>query len=300
MMFSKKRPQSREVDEKLNELGTILKEAREKKGISLEDLFETTKIQVKLLRALEDGNYAAYPGDVYVRGALRNYAEAVGLDYKEVSALYRKAKGEGVEEAQPEPESIEKEPEKAEPIIIQQRVKKSKGMRSEKKRTNLKPLFTAIAILLILFLGAMGINYILNNPGNNTLPPVDDPSVNDPANGSDPDTEDPDPDGSEPGEVEPALFKADPRREDYTLQGAEKIQLEITFTGDCWVRVDQGGEKVMSTTFRNGQTYTLDADQELVIRLGYPRRVSAFQVNGLDIQVIDTRDPYNITINLEP
>jgi cytoskeletal protein RodZ len=299
-MFSKKRPQSREVDEKLNELGTILKEAREKKGISLEDLFETTKIQVKLLRALEDGNYAAYPGDVYVRGALRNYAEAVGLDYKEVSALYRKAKGEGVEEAKPEQEAVEKEPEKAEPIIIQQRVKKPKGMRAEKKRTNLKPLFTAIAILLILFLGAMGINYILNNPGNNTLPPVDDPSVNDPANGSDPDTEDPDPDGSEPGEVELALFKADPRREDYTLQGAEKIQLEITFTGDCWVRVDQGGEKVMSTTFRNGQTYTLDGDQDLVIRLGYPRRVSAFQVNGLDIQVIDTRDPYNITINLEP
>jgi cytoskeletal protein RodZ len=301
-MFSKKRPQSREVDEKLNELGTILKEAREKKGISLEDIFESTKIQVKLLRALEEGNYAAYPGDVYVRGALRNYADAVGLDYKEISALYKKVKGEAEAEAKPEP--IAKEPEK-EPIIVQQIVKpksispakKSKGMRPAKKPINLKPLFITLVVLLILYLGAMGINYILNSKGNNSLPPVDDPAVDDPTNGTD---EDPDPDNGEPDEVEIALIKADPRREDYILQGAENIQLILSFTGECWVRVDQGGEKVMSTTFRSGQTYTLDADQDLLIRLGYPRRVSVFQVNGLDINVIDTRDPYNITINLEP
>ena len=281
----------------MNELGTILKEAREKKGISLEEIFEITKIQVKLLRALEEGNYEAFPGDVYVRGALHNYADAVGLDYKEISALYKKIKGEEEEKAKPEP--IAKEPER-EPIIVQQRVKKPKGPRTTRKPVNLKPLFITIAILLILYLGAMGINYILNSQENNTLPPVDDPAVDDPANGNDADHEDPGPDNGEPDEIELALIKADPRREDYTLKGADKIQLELSFTGECWVRVDQGGVKVMSATFRSGQTYTLDADNHLLVRLGYPRRVSAFQVNGLDINVIDTRDPYNITINLEP
>lgn len=290
----------------MNELGTRLKEARKERGISLEDIFESTKIQVKLLRALEEGNYEAYTGDVYVRGALRNYADAVGLDYKEISALYKKVKGEG--EVEPKPEQIAKKPEK-EPIIVQQMVKKPKGirpakksksMRPAKKPINLKPFFITIAILLILILGAMGIKYILNSQGNNSLPPVDDPVVDDPANGNDADNEDPDPDNGDPDEIEIALIKADPRREDYILQGAESIQLILSFTGDCWVRVDQGGEKVMSTTFRSGQTYTLDADEDLLIRLGYPRRVSVFQVNGLDINVIDTRNPYNITINLEP
>lgn len=277
---------------KLNELGAILKKARENKGISLDDLFETTKIQVKLLEALEEGNYDAFPGDVYVKGALRNYAEAVGLEYEEVSSLYRKAKG--VEEALPQ--VPEKEP-KPEPVLIKEKVRKVKKRRSAPKPLNLRPLFTTLAVLLILFLAAMGINYWLTNRGNNSLPPDNDPSVTDPDNGNDSDSEDPD--TNEPV-VEMSLLKTDPSQEDYTLTGAAAIQLEMSFKGDCWVRVDKGSEKIMSKTFRSGQTYKLDADQALTIRLGYPRGVSLMHVNGLDLAVLDRRDPYNITIRLEP
>lgn len=65
----------------MTELGTRLKEARIAKGYSLDDLQEVTKIQKRYLIAIEEGNYSIMPGSFYVRAFIKQYAEAVGLDY---------------------------------------------------------------------------------------------------------------------------------------------------------------------------------------------------------------------------
>jgi cytoskeletal protein RodZ len=64
----------------LTELGTRLKEAREAKGYSLDDLQNMTKIQKRYLVGIEEGNYDMMPGKFYVRAFIKQYAEAVGLD----------------------------------------------------------------------------------------------------------------------------------------------------------------------------------------------------------------------------
>lgn len=64
----------------MTELGNRLKEAREEKGMSLDDLQAATKIQKRYLTALEEGNYDIIPGKFYVRAFIKQYAEAVGLD----------------------------------------------------------------------------------------------------------------------------------------------------------------------------------------------------------------------------
>ena len=45
----------------MTELGNRLKEAREEKGMSLDDLQAATKIQKRYLTALEEGNYDIIP-----------------------------------------------------------------------------------------------------------------------------------------------------------------------------------------------------------------------------------------------
>ncbi|MDP6792795.1 MAG: DUF4115 domain-containing protein, partial [Anaerolineales bacterium] len=68
----------------LTELGEQLRHARETRGLSLSDLEQTTRIRVKYLRALEQGDLDALPNAVQVRGFLRNYAQHVGLNPESV------------------------------------------------------------------------------------------------------------------------------------------------------------------------------------------------------------------------
>ena len=64
----------------MGELGERLRQAREAKGISLEQAEEGTKIRRRFLEALEAEDYGQLPGEAYVRGFLRNYAYFLGLN----------------------------------------------------------------------------------------------------------------------------------------------------------------------------------------------------------------------------
>ncbi|QIW79901.1 cell shape determination protein RodZ [Bacillus tequilensis] len=74
----------------MTELGIRLKEAREEKAMSLDDLQAATKIQKRYLTALEEGNYDIIPGKFYVRAFIKQYAEAVGLDADQLFEEHKK------------------------------------------------------------------------------------------------------------------------------------------------------------------------------------------------------------------
>jgi cytoskeleton protein RodZ len=67
-------------------IGTFLKTAREKKNISIEQISQKTKINVNILKALEDNNIEKLPNLTYVKGFVKNYAIAVGVDVDEAKA----------------------------------------------------------------------------------------------------------------------------------------------------------------------------------------------------------------------
>jgi len=52
-----------------------------------------TKIRVKYLSALEDGEFTELPGDVYTRGFLRNYASYLGLDADQIEEAWHEEAG---------------------------------------------------------------------------------------------------------------------------------------------------------------------------------------------------------------
>ncbi len=60
------------------------KEAREAKGLSIDQLHEITKIQKRHLVAIEEGNYDVLPGAFYARAFIKQYADAVGLNGEEL------------------------------------------------------------------------------------------------------------------------------------------------------------------------------------------------------------------------
>jgi hypothetical protein len=62
------------------EIGSSLRDARVRKGLDLTELEAETKIRAKYLRALEEERFELLPGDTYVKGFLRIYAERLGLD----------------------------------------------------------------------------------------------------------------------------------------------------------------------------------------------------------------------------
>jgi hypothetical protein len=61
-------------------IGTSLKEARLRRGLDLAAASEATKIRARHLQALEDEQFDVLPGQTYVRGFLKTYADYLDLD----------------------------------------------------------------------------------------------------------------------------------------------------------------------------------------------------------------------------
>jgi transcriptional regulator with XRE-family HTH domain len=69
-------------------LARWLRAGRFAKGLSIEDVARITKIPARTLDKLETGDHAGLPADVFVKGFVRNFARAVGLDESESLARY--------------------------------------------------------------------------------------------------------------------------------------------------------------------------------------------------------------------
>ena len=78
--------------ENLNSVGSILKEARVKKGLSLIDAEKATTIRCAYLDALEQDEYYKLPEEVFIKGMIRNYGNFLGLNGPELVDLYKAEK----------------------------------------------------------------------------------------------------------------------------------------------------------------------------------------------------------------
>ena len=74
----------------MSELGQWLRETRQAKELSLEDVEAGTRIHTRFLAALEEETYDQLPGEISIRGFLRNYALFLDLDPEEVLEKYQR------------------------------------------------------------------------------------------------------------------------------------------------------------------------------------------------------------------
>ncbi len=76
----------------MESLGLKLREAREEHNYTLEQIARDTHISRNYLKALEDEDFSEIPGETYVMGFLRNYAEYLSLNPEELVNLYKNIK----------------------------------------------------------------------------------------------------------------------------------------------------------------------------------------------------------------
>lgn len=74
----------------LHHVGHTLKEAREARGLTVEDLANELMIRRYYLQAIEEGNYKTLPDRVYAMGFVRNYSDYLGLDGNALTEQFRR------------------------------------------------------------------------------------------------------------------------------------------------------------------------------------------------------------------
>ena len=73
----------------MESIGDKLRSQREQKGYSIEQIARDTNIAKRYLEALEAEDFSVFPGDPYLIGFLRNYADYLGIEPDDMVALYK-------------------------------------------------------------------------------------------------------------------------------------------------------------------------------------------------------------------
>jgi cytoskeletal protein RodZ len=69
--------------------GARLNHARTMANLVLQDIADRTKISLRFLAAIENDDFSALPGHVYIYGFTRAFARAVGLDEESLVAALK-------------------------------------------------------------------------------------------------------------------------------------------------------------------------------------------------------------------
>ena len=94
----------------LDKFADELREQREKSGLTLQQMATKTRIDLKFLEAIDQGNFAFLP-DLYVKAFVKQYAKTIGLDENLIIKKYETAR-EGKEYIENPPVTIEEEKQK--------------------------------------------------------------------------------------------------------------------------------------------------------------------------------------------
>lgn len=72
----------------MESVGQYLRQQREAKAMSIEEVARATRVPMSSVERLESDQFDELPGEVFARGFMKSYARAVGLDADDVLARY--------------------------------------------------------------------------------------------------------------------------------------------------------------------------------------------------------------------
>ncbi|WCK56140.1 DUF4115 domain-containing protein [Aneurinibacillus sp. Ricciae_BoGa-3] len=267
----------------MSELGGALQRARQDKGMTLYDVQESTKIQIRYLEAIESGQFDVLPGLFYVRAFIKSYAETVGLD---ADALIAEHASE-----LPAPPVVEDSPTP----LRQNRQPRKEGSGGKWVSRIMLYLF-AILIAVVLYFAvtsykgkqAEPAQPIAKSPtvssptGEIVVPPPAKPK---PA---------PSPAAVQPPAPKPAQGKLTPVTDsssimNYQLTGADKITVSVkSNTGAHWLSVSDENGQITQATVDEGKSNSWDIKGKVAKLRIYRVKDVTVTVNG---QAIDTSAP---------
>ncbi|MEH7219682.1 helix-turn-helix domain-containing protein [Bacillus toyonensis] len=251
----------------MTELGQKLKEAREAKGLSIDQLHEITKIQKRHLVAIEEGNYDVLPGAFYARAFIKQYADAAGLNGEELLVEYQSTIPQSENRDVPQVSTGQK---------TQETMQKSSSLPMADHMPKI-----LIALLVIAFgVVVWFVIQALTGKDDGRVPATQSEKIEvKKAENSPLDTKKDEAKAEEPKKEEPKKEEPTGQQEVKVVGTSGKVstleihnnktlELEISAKGTSYVDVkDDAGNEILNTTVQSGQTEKRDLSTAKEVRL---------------------------------
>ncbi len=218
-------------------VGMILREARLAKGISLSEVEKGTSIRSRYLEAVENDEYNKTPGEVFLKGIIRNYGNFLGLNGPELVDMY-KAVAAGVNADSVRSAGIRE----VEKVRLNIQLKEKRDIGSGDGRMEL-PGFSGRQCLLGLLIIAIlaggyfavprAVEYFQNRPQS---APVQEETP------------------AAPIAAAPVVL--------------DKVVVDMEANGPCWLEVSADGKEVFVGMLQPKDKVTYEAQEQLIVKYG--------------------------------
>jgi cytoskeleton protein RodZ len=230
-------------------IGQTIRGAREQRGVSIEQLSQTTKISTTILRALEAEELDRIPGGVFTRGFIRSCAGELGLDPQTTVALFVAQHGSAAasragDESQPNGHADAREVDE---------VANDAPLLSE--RSNVLAQMIVIAIIV----ASVGYLSMHNRPDAALSASTPAAVARETAVGTS-------------GTLDPPDVRP--------LRATPELKIELEAIGPCWISATADGAPAVARLLDAGDSQPIAAHDEIRLRVGDPASVS-FTLNGV-------------------
>lgn len=235
-------------------LGQELKQHREAKKISLEEISQVTHISIRFLQSIERDDYKELPGEIYNRSFIRRVCKAIGYDEARAIQMYERQVGGNF-------------------IPNEAQVNEVTELPSTSRISGNALVFGLAVFVVLVVVG--GLWYAFpdwwqifggsSSPKAATQAPKPDPN---------PQTPNPSP------PTNPTPAPAPGNTSGYAL--------ELAASSDCWTSIQTDNEKAQVNVLKSGETKQFLAKEKLVVSIGALQAVSV-KINGQSVK-LPTRD----------
>jgi cytoskeleton protein RodZ len=232
------------------DVGSELRQTRERQGLSLQQISNSTKVSLRVLQAIEASDESRLPAPVFTRSFVKTYAALIGLEPDETSRRYFEQFVPLQTAPTPEPPREATEPTGR--FILH----------------GLQGRFGTVAVLFLVGLTAFALAARNARRARSGAPALADPAIVSAA-GLSPAR------ASQPAAVGTSGQMAAP---------PQSLHLTIAPTGPCWVRATVDGESVVAKLLTAGDRREVDVRSDITLRVGDPSTF-AFSIDGVSARV---------------
>ena len=244
------------VDRASGDFGGKLREARERRGVSLRQIANATKIAVSVLEALERNDISRLPGGIFGRAFVRSYAIEVGLDPETtIQEFIAQFPNDSVTVGHPGSHQVEDH----------------QAVESDRRMAG------TFLWLVLVSVPVAGVVLYFATAGRRDAP-AEPPSVEvtTPAPESRPAVDPPPPSSAsalEPAPVAaPKVTPTVPARPvtpaPVPATAGDSLTVSITAKGPCWVSATVDGQRMIERLMQPGERSTLEVKREMVLTAG--------------------------------
>ena len=234
----------------MDRVGNLLYTERRKKGLEIADIEQATGIRAAYIKALEEDRYDVLPGEVYVKGFIRNYGNHLGLDGAHLVHMY----GDSMVESHPQPSIVPTSKKKDFPL-----------------RLPGKKMISAIVVGFLLVASVWSLyEWSKGNPAKVPASRVETTAAKSLATNL------------------PASSGTVPSSTAQLVTNARAVVLVAHYTDRCWTSAIADGKTIYEGIPQSGETLTWEADRQIIVNFGNAAAVE-LSFNGQPVGKVGER-----------